>query len=177
MDETTQLPLSIERQDLVYEDRNQKLHRVVARFEGFTKEYFVSDYGQRAAVVAVKNSNVLLVRQYRLLVNDISHEIPGGRVEDHETPEQGATRECLEEARVQCFDLRPLVRYQPSLDIWNNCTYIFFSENCSETPIDNPDRRVWVPMDRALEMIFGGQIQDSLSIIAILAYHTFRHRP
>ncbi len=48
MSETTLLPLSIEPQELVYQDRNQKLYRIVARFDGFSKEYCISDYGQRA---------------------------------------------------------------------------------------------------------------------------------
>ncbi len=47
MSETTLLPLSIEPQELVYQDRNQKLYRIIALFDGFSKEYYVSDHGQR----------------------------------------------------------------------------------------------------------------------------------
>ena len=100
MDETVLLPLSIEPQGLVYQDRNHKVYRILARFDGFCKEYYVSDHGQRAAVVAVRDGKVLLVRQYRLLINGLSYEIPGGKVEENDTPETAAIRECLEETGV-----------------------------------------------------------------------------
>jgi hypothetical protein len=37
--------------------------------------------------------------------------------------------------------------------------------------------RVWLPHDGCLKMIFAGQIVDSLTIAALLAYHTRRHHP
>ena len=181
MSETTLLPLSIEPRELVYQDRNQKIYRIIAQFDGFNKEYYVSDHGQRAAVVAVRtglqeqttrNGEVLLVRQYRLLINGLSYEIPGGRVDENETPETAAIRECLEETGVQCLNLKPLISYHPSLDIWKNYTYIFYSEELKEIEKDNPERRVWIPLERCIEMVFAQQIVDSLSIVAILAYQT-----
>ena len=170
MSETTLLPLSIEPQELVYQDRNQKIYRIVARFDGFSKEYYVSDHGQRAAVVAVGNGEVLLVRQYRLLINELSYEIPGGRVDEDETPEAAAIRECLEETGVQCLNLKPLISYHPGLDIWKNYTYIFYSEELKEIEKNNSERRVWIPLERCIEMVFAQQIVDSLSIVALLAY-------
>ncbi len=172
MSETTSLPLSIEPQELVYQDRNQKTYRIVARFDGFSKEYYVSDHGQRAALVAVRNGEVLLVRQYRLLINGLSYEIPGGRVDENETPEEAAIRECLEEAGVQCSNLKPLISYHPSLDIWKNYTYVFYSEEPKEVAKDGSVRRAWIPLARCIEMILANQIVDSLSIVALLTYNT-----
>ena len=172
MSETTLLPLSIEQRELVYQDRNQKIYRIIALFDGFSKEYYVSDHGQRAAVVAVRNGEVLLVRQYRLLINGLSYEIPGGKVDENETPEAAAIRECLEETGVQCLNLKPLISYHPSLDIWKNYTYVFYSEEIKEIEKDNSERRVWIPLERCIEMVFAQQIVDSLSIVALLAYQT-----
>jgi 8-oxo-dGTP pyrophosphatase MutT (NUDIX family) len=117
---------------------------------------------------------VLLVRQYRLLINGLSYEIPGGRVDENETPEAAAIRECLEETGVQCLNLKPLISYHPSLDIWKNYTYVFYSEELKEIEKDNSERRVWIPLERCIEMVFAQQIVDSLSIVAILAYQTLR---
>ncbi len=172
MSETTLLPLSIEPQEIVYRDRNQTVQRVIAQFGGFSKEYFVSDHGQRTAVVAVKNAEVLLVRQYRLLINGLSYEIPGGRIESKETPEAAAIRECLEETGVRCSNLKPLLDYMPSLDIWKNHTYIFYSEEAEETETHKSDRRIWTPLERCIDMVFAQQIVDSMSIMALLAYRT-----
>ena len=172
MSETILLPLSIEPQELVYQDRNQKIYRIIAQFDGFSKEYYVSDHGQRAAVVAVRNGEVLLVRQYRLLINGLSYEIPGGGVDENETPEAAAIRECLEETGVQCLNLKPLISYHPGLDIWKNYTCVFYSEELKEIEKDNSERRVWIPLERCIEMVFSQQIMDSLSIVALLAYQT-----
>ena len=176
MSETTSLPLSIEPQEIVYQDRNQRIQRILARFKGFSKEYYVSDHGQRAALLAVRDGEVLLVRQYRLIINGLSYEIPGGRIEENEMPEAAAIRECLEETGIQCLNVKSLIGYHPSLDIWKNYTHVFYSEELEEIAEDNPDRRVWIPLARCIDMVFAHQIVDSLSIIALLAYHTLRAR-
>ncbi|MBC8236199.1 hypothetical protein H8E77_42165, partial [bacterium] len=65
----------------------------------------------------------------------------------------------------------------PGLDIWKNYTYIFYSEELKEIVETYPcgmssDRRVWIPLERCIEMVFAQQIVDSLSIVALLAYQT-----
>lgn len=168
--ETTLLPVNIETMDIVYQDSVQRIRRIVAHFDGFDKEYFVSDHGLRAALLLVRNGDVLLVRQYRLLINGLSLEIPGGRVDEDETPEAAAVRECSEETGVRCSAVKPLISYHPSLDIWKNYTYLFYSEEIQEVSEDHSDRRVWVPLPHAINMIFQGSIVDSLSILALLSY-------
>lgn len=174
MDETTFYPLNIESQGIVYQDRTQKVYKIFAQFDGFRKEYYVSDHGQRAAVLAVRNGDVLLVRQYRLLINHLSYEIPGGKVDEKETPQAAAIRECMEETGVRCSGLRPLLSYHVGLDTTKNYTYVFYTEEVEEQVQGNPERRVWIPVERCVEMVFAEQMADSLSIIAVLAYHTLR---
>jgi len=176
MDETLRLPFRIQIGEIVYQDRNQTISRITACFEGFRKQYFVSDHGQRVAVLVVRGKDVLLVRQYRLLINGLSYEIPGGRVDENENPEAAAIRECLEETGVQCLNLKPLISYHASLDIWKNYTYIFYSEHLKEIARDDFERRVWIPLARCIEMVFEHQIMDSLSIIGLLTYHTLLNK-
>lgn len=181
MEETTLPPHSIEQQGMVYQDRNQKIHKVLARFEGFTKEDFVSDYDQRAGILAVRDNQVLLVRQYRLIINDISYEIPGGRVDDGETPETAAVRECLEESGVRCQNLKPLLRFHPGLDTLHNPTHVFYTEDFVETTGEHLKlceviRHLWIPLGRCIEMVFAGQIVDGLSVVALLAYQKLKAR-
>ena len=170
VDETLQMPLSVESQGVVYQDRAQKVERVVARFSGFTKEYFVSDHGERAAVVAIRDGHVLLTRQYRLLINRLSYEIPGGGVEAGEDAAAAAARECLEETGVRCSSLRPLINYQAGLDVWKNYTHVFTSTDCVDEG-GQPERRVWIPFEQCLRMVFDEEITDSLSTICLLAYN------
>jgi hypothetical protein len=67
-----------------------------------------------------------------------------------------------------------LISYHAALDIWKNRTHIFLSEECEEVVVSDPDRRVWIALPRCIDMVFEQQIVDSLSIVALLAYHTLK---
>lgn len=170
-------PPQIGDRQVVYENQYQQVYQVRANFHGFAKEYFVTDYGRRAGLVVVRGESVLLVRQYRLLINRVSWEIPGGSVDSGETPEAAAVRECLEETGVQCCNLKPLLFFHPGLDTLQNPTYLFYTGEFGGAMGENLHaheviQHHWVPLDCCIEMIFGQQIVDSLSIVGLLAYRT-----
>jgi 8-oxo-dGTP pyrophosphatase MutT (NUDIX family) len=151
------------------------IDKVTADFGDHTRDYYVSRDGVRAGVVAVRDGLVLLVRQYRLLIDGYSLEIPGGALSPGETPEEAASRECLEESGLGCGELHHLVTYLLALDIRDNPTHIFFCHDFASEDIPEADAREsvgheWVPLQDCLRMIFSGQITDSFSIIALLAY-------
>ena len=162
---------------VVYEDKNRQIYKVTADFGSFSKEYLVSDSGYRAGLVVVHEEAVLLVRQYRLLIDRLSWEIPGGKVEKNETPEAAAVRECLEETGLRCRELKPLLSFHPGLDAWYNPSVLFYSDQFDEVeerasyPHEIEDH-VWVPLSRCVEMIFDQEIVDSFSIVALLSYKT-----
>lgn len=169
--------------ELVYENPRQKVFRVTAAFRALTKTFFVTNFGPRAGLVAIKGDSVLLVQQYRLLINAPSWEIPGGRVDEGESPAVAAARECLEETGVRCFNPKPLVFIQPGLDTVENPTHIFYTnEIASELEPDQVhanevEKWEWFPIDRCIEMIFRREIEDSLTISALLAYQVLLVKP
>lgn len=162
--------------DVVYEDQHQRILRVTADFGAFEKEYFVRDSGQRAGIVVTRGEDVLLVRQYRLLVDQVSWELPGGHVEDGEDPAAAARRECAEEAGIVCGELAPLLLYHPGLDTSYNPTHLFHGEAVGTTASSQSEHEVhehvWVPAERCLQMVRSGEIVDALTIVGLLAYHT-----
>lgn len=168
----------IRQSQIVFTSPYQKTYQVTAQFDKFTKEYFVNEYGARAGLVAVQQGKILLTRQYRLLTDSISWEIPGGGLDERETPEQAAVRECLEETGVRCSNPKPLLFYHPGLDTVFSPTYIFYSTEMAEEhePGMVNSKEVegweWVHLERCIDMIFEQKIMDSFSILALLAYHT-----
>ena len=171
----------VESRELVYRNPYQEIHRVHLRFKDHAKNIFVNEHGERVGVLLVRGCEALLVRQYRLLVNGLAWEIPGGRVDPGETPEIAATREAIEEARIRCRSLKPLLYFLPGLDTCNNPTHLFYGEDFEEgCPVDLQSHEVverhWKPLDHCLQMIFTREIVDSLTIAALLAYHTLLHK-
>lgn len=160
---------------MVYENEYQQVYSVAANFGTFRKNYVVTDYGQRAGLVVVKERSILLVQQYRLLINGFPWEIPGGKVDDDETAEEAAVRECFEETGVRCKNLKPVLIFQPGLDTLNNPTHLFYSHNFAETMWTDYHghevcRRAWIPLEDCLKMVLKKEIVDSLSIIGLLGY-------
>ena len=150
-----------------------------ADFGAFQKDYFVIELGPRAGIIALKDGEVLLTRQYRFLIDAYSWEIPGGRVDEGETAESAAARECLEETGIECRNLRRLVEYYPGLDNFNNRTTVFASTETravatfSAVPSEVTEIR-WFALEAALRMVFAGEILDALTVTALLAYQASR---
>ncbi|MBF0523079.1 MAG: NUDIX hydrolase [Candidatus Omnitrophica bacterium] len=171
MEETILLPHKIKSKGIVYQDKYKKIEKIQADFQGFKKEYFVSDYGRKAAVVIVRDNKILLVRQYRLLINGLSYEIPGGKINEKEPPEKAAMRECLEETGMKCSGLKRLIEFDPDLEYSRNHTYVFVAK-ATQGMLKKEKRSVWVSIKRCREMVFSGKISDSLTVISVLAYLT-----
>lgn len=162
---------------LDYRNLFMEVNHTKAEFATFTKDYFVVELGPRAGVVAVRDGNVLMTRQYRFLIDDMSWEIPGGKIEQGETPAKAAVRECLEETGVTCRDLKPLVVYYPGLDNFNNRTTLMYTEDVEITaPFIGDEAEVteiaWIPFKRCLDMVFRGKILDALTVTGLLAYQS-----
>ena len=83
------------------------------------------EYKERAGLVVVREGQVLMVQQYRLIIDGLSWEIPGGAVDDDETPAEAALRECFEETGIQCTHPQPLLFFHMSVDTIYNPTHLF----------------------------------------------------
>lgn len=170
-------PLSLSSEREIFRNRFIRLYSVIANFKDFTREYFVTDKGLRVGTLLLRDGDIFLVRQYRFLINGMSWEIPGGGVEDGESFEDAARRECREEASVECGNLREVFSYQQGIDVTKSPAHIF---ECSEFDIlphaENveTDTRQWVPFESAIEMALNGEIQDSFTMMAILSYNQLR---
>jgi 8-oxo-dGTP pyrophosphatase MutT (NUDIX family) len=167
--------------EVVYQNPFMQILRVPVQFADFAKTFYVSDYGPRVGVMLLREGNLLLVRQYRLLIDGWSWEIPGGKVDAHETMEQAAARECLEETGLRCGRLEQVIYFHPGLDTCENPTHVFQCADFAEAPEHRPDRQevtelVWVPFSRCLEMVFAKEIVDGLTVNAILALEVRRGR-
>ena len=84
------------KKEIVYQNEWSSVTKTNIENENLKKEIFTTNFGKRSAVIVYADEKVLLTKQYRLLIDNFSWEIPGGRVEDSESFVEAATRECKE---------------------------------------------------------------------------------
>jgi len=159
---------------LDYRNPFMEVRRTKVDFGSHRKEYFVIELGPRVGVAALRDGCVLLTRQYRFLTDAYSWEIPGGSVDQGESPEAAAMRECLEETGVECSGLRKLVEYYPGLDNFNNRTTVYVSTGARAAaefrPVESEVTEIrWFPVAEAYSMVLSGAILDGLTVVALLA--------
>jgi ADP-ribose pyrophosphatase len=152
-----------------------------AEFDGFAKDYYVVNFKRRVGVVALRDGHVLFVKQYRLLINAPSLELPGGTIEHGEDLQAGLARECMEETGVLPRDLTPLIEYYPGLDNVDNRTTVFLSESAETVRPFQPNPAEvsaieWIAFDRCLEMVWKREILDAMTVAGLLACDHALHR-
>ena len=149
-------------------------------FGSFSKKYYVTQHGTKACLLIVKNNSVLLARQYRFLVDRPVWEVPGGRVEEGESPSVSAVRECEEETGIRGLNVKPLIHYPQGLDCMCAEAKLFYATEFKHVKefTSNPaevDMIKWVPFNDSMEMIRSGEILDHFSIIALLYYQYLKN--
>jgi 8-oxo-dGTP pyrophosphatase MutT (NUDIX family) len=136
--------------------------------------YYVLEYPDWVEVVALDaDNNVLLVKQYRHALGDISVELPAGGMDPGETdPVEAARRELLEEAG--CAGTLTLVgETRPNAGTHTNRTHIVLARDVVKVadPQDEPSERiesVWVSCAEAIRMALAGEITVGMQAASLL---------
>lgn len=126
-----------------------------------------------AGVVAIdQDHRVLLIWRHRFITSTWGWEIPCGKVEPGESPEQAAAREFEEETGWRPGPLRHLISVQPSPGISDAEHHIY--RTGAATRIGHPsdgtesERIEWVPLASVRPMIGEGEITSGTTVAALL---------
>src|SRR3712207_984224 len=79
-------------------------------------------------IVALRDSSVILVTQYRRATNKVLLEIPAGKIERNETPREAAAREMAEEIGY-AGTLRPLLKSYLAPGYSTELMHVFVATN------------------------------------------------
>jgi ADP-ribose pyrophosphatase len=99
-----------------------------------------------------ERKEILLVREYRHEVNKDVLRIPGGFIDDGETPQEAIVRECQEELGVKPNKiLQYAIRYQGYDEERKPSEYAYLCSELMDSPLPSADRHEYVheviPMD------------------------------
>jgi ADP-ribose pyrophosphatase len=97
-------------------------------------EYFVVELPTSACALAITDDHkVILVKQYRYPLEEVILEIPGGFIDQGESPEKGMARELLEETGYEFANVEYVGKVAANPGVLNNYTQLFLATGGKKT--------------------------------------------
>ena len=128
--------------------------------------------GSAVILPAFDDGTVGFVRQYRHPAVKYLLELPAGTLNDRERPETGAARELEEELGIVAGRLEKLAEFFVSPGFCEEKMWIYLATDLTPTAQKLEDDElieiVRLPIERALQMITDGEIEDAKTIIGLL---------
>jgi ADP-ribose pyrophosphatase len=128
--------------------------------------------GAAAVVPFVSEDEVLLIRQFRHAAGGTLFEVPAGKLDGGEDPESCAARELEEEAGQRAGRLERLGEIWTTPGFTDERIHLFAAFElepvAQRLEADEVIEVVRVRFDRALEMIWAGELTDAKSALALL---------
>jgi len=128
--------------------------------------------GAAAVVPFVSEDEVLLIRQFRHATGGTIFEVPAGKLDGGEDPEACAARELEEEAGQRAGRLERLGEIWTTPGFTDERIHLFAAFElepvAQRLEADEVIEVVRVRFDRALEMIWTGELRDAKSALALL---------
>jgi len=143
---------------------------------GTEHEVTVVRHSPSVVIIPMRDDGqVILIRQYRASVDQELWEVPAGRVDEGETPEDAVRRECEEEIRLVPKKLERICGLYPAPGYCNEELIFFRVSDLVSPPPDSPhkpDEDEYIDVqpysvDAAKAMVRNGQIVDLKTAYAL----------
>ncbi len=140
--------------------------------ERFDHHVIRHPHAASGTVVHDPDQGVLLLWRHRFITDTWGWEIPAGRLDPGETPEQAAARETLEETGWRPGPLHRMGSYAPSNGTSDQIFHVFAAAGATRvgepSDIGESERVAWVPVAEVRRLVMDDELTDGLSITALL---------
>jgi ADP-ribose pyrophosphatase len=132
----------------------------------------VRQRGSVAALPVLDDGRVVLVRQYRYAVDAFVWELPAGRRDPGETPEEGARRELEEEVGLRAAALEPLLTFWTTPGFCDEVMHLFRATGLTAVPprpeADEKIEHATFTVEEVMTMGRRGEIREGKTLVALL---------
>ena len=132
-------------------------------------------HADSVAIVAVEGGHLLVVRQRRAGSNDVTTEVPSGKLEAGEGPDDAVRRELAEECRLAAREWRRLGAFWAAPAYSTEFVHVYeatgLSDSLVEAGLDDDEELevARVPLARAWE-----ELSDAVSLAALALWERRR---
>ncbi|MDO5707766.1 MAG: NUDIX hydrolase [Andreesenia angusta] len=133
----------------------------------------IIEHKDAVAILAInEEEEIILVRQYRIAVDDAILELPAGLIEDGESEEAAARRELREETGYTANRMEKMHTFYSSAGFSNEKIHIFFASDLKSGEMDLDEGENIVVEKFHIDQInrLIEENEDSKTVIALLLY-------
>lgn len=154
-----------------------KRRKTKSRIQDKSGQFYIIEAPDWVNVLALtKEMDVVLVRQYRHGIDEITLEIPGGAIDPEDgDPQKAAERELLEETGYRSDKWEHLGSVSSNPAIFTNYCHFYLASNCEQVSGQNLDHLEEIevstlPLKEFLSQVRDGSIHYSLIVAAVARF-------
>ena len=114
------------------------------------------------------DGQILLIEQYRPVVDKNTVELPGGKIEEGEDIILAARRELLEESGYSAESFELIFSLDMDLSASRHITHVVWAKLRDHIGHEEKTRVIILELDQAIEMIVQGEITHAPTVAALL---------
>jgi len=132
----------------------------------------VVEHPGAVVVIPMIKDKVIMVKQYRYPIDKILIELPAGKLDDGESPEECAQRELEEETGYKAKKMIYLGKIYTSPGFSNEIIYIFLAEDMEKGERKTDEDELLNVVEKNFEDVvkecLNGEIEDAKTVAAVL---------
>lgn len=121
-------------------------------------------------VIVNERDEILMIRSKRYATGRLEWEVPAGRIEDGETPEEAATREAREETGCTIRSLKAMGKFNPANGMSDLTMHMFLAQVDTQQPDYDHDEVAdvhWMTRQQVLEILRSNETQCGVSMLTL----------
>jgi len=160
--------------EIVFSGKLLEVHRNDVHLPNGRKSFreWINHPGAICCIPILPDGKIAMILQYRYAVKQEMLELPAGKLDKGETPENCAIRELEEETGYRANSLTFLANIHPAVGFANEKMWLYLAKELKKTEpkLDSDEFIELIPtkLEDSVEMVYNGEITDAKTIIGIL---------